>query len=173
MSDVTLQGFPEERSEGRQSSGKKCRRKIRENDKGQGNIEEKRERGIIEEAQEHAWIRKWPSSFFLRNIPHHLHLNVVYNSTLWPLWLVNQFVEINGKCVYRNSCTISLPETWAEFSISSIVKKKKQIHLQVKWPTDQLQACYVLLQAYSFLFLTNSRVSQNHFCGNQTCIICY
>ncbi len=82
-------------------------------------------------------------------------------------------VEINGKCVYRNSCTISLPETWAEFSISSIVKKKKQIHLQVKWPTDQLQVCYVLLQAYSFLFLTNSRVSQNHFCGNQTCIICY
>lgn len=80
----------------------------------------RKERGSIEEAQVHVWIRKWPSSFFLRNIPRHLHLNVVYNSILWTLWLVNQFVEINGKCVHRNSCTISLPETWAEFSISII-----------------------------------------------------
>lgn len=41
MSDVTPQGFPGERSEGHQSSGKKCRRKIRENDEGQGNTEKK------------------------------------------------------------------------------------------------------------------------------------
>lgn len=163
MSDVTLQGFSGERSEGHQSSGKKCRRKIRENDKGQGNIEEKRERGIIEEAKVHAWIRKWPSSFFLRNIPHHLHLNIVYNSTLWPLWLVNQFVEINGKCVYRNSCTISLPETWAEFSISIIVKKIKNkcASKTAYWPTPSV-VCVLL-----------SFMSQNNFCGNQTFIICY
>lgn len=160
MSDVTPQGFPGEHSEGCQSSGKKCRRKITENDKRQGNIEEKRERNY----------RKSPStcldkefSFFLRNIPTHLHLNVVSDSILWPLWLVNQFVEIKGKCVYRNSCTISLPETWAEFSISIIGK-------MAYWTSPRI--C-ITADIFFLLFLTISGVSQNIFCGNQTFIICY